>query len=148
MSRTKCYLLCLTFFHKKPREFRGGSQGRGSLGHSEAFHLLDPAVSYFDVEPKGGAVFVVGSLPFYLVPRALGLLKIGGRGASVKATLRSTLRSMCAWAHSLPAVRGPPRARPPQPLPDGRSGAPTPYDLDARDQQGFDEYANPKDLSP
>ena len=76
-------------------------------------------------------MFVVGSLPFYLVPRALGLLKIGGRGASVKATLRSTLRSMCAWAHSLPAVRGPPRARPPQPLPDGRSGAPTPYDLDA-----------------
>ena len=78
-------------------------------------------------------MFVVGSLPFCLAPRAWGLLKIGGLGASVKATLRSTLRSMGAWAPSLSAVRGPPHGPPPHPvpLPDGRSGAPTPYDLDA-----------------
>ena len=74
---------------------------------------------------------MVGSLPSCLVPRVLRLMKIGGGGAFVKTTL---------WFDSSVYVRGGscargclgPAARPTAnlPLPDGRSGARAPYDID------------------
>ena len=67
-----------------------GSQDHGASSHSEGFHVQDPAVSDFDVEPKGGAAFVVGSLPSCLAPFR-GLTKIGGKEGFVKADLGQTM---------------------------------------------------------
>ena len=58
MSRTKRYLLCLTFFHKKTRIFPGGHKVGEAASNAAGFHVQDPAVSNVDVEPKGGAAFV------------------------------------------------------------------------------------------
>ena len=121
----------------------------GSRGHGSRSRSYRPSMSRTrrfptsDVEPKGGAAFA--STRFRLVwgPVRRGLGKSAGWGHPSRR-LFSRLFGLCARgrAPSLPAVRAPRTPGHHQPLPDGRSGAPAPYDLD-----GANDAESPYELN-
>ncbi len=107
-----------------------GSRDHGASGHPAGFHVQDPAVSDFYVEPKGGAALcrltsVLSGAPY---TRAL---ENRGEGGFRQDDSLVRLFGLCARGLLRSRLSG---ARPSPdrhlPLPEGRSGAPTHYDLD------------------
>ena len=108
MRRTKRYPLCLTCFPQKNPEL-SGSRDHGASGHPAGFHVQDPAVSDFYVEPKGGAALCRLTSVLFGPPSG-GLRKSVGAGLSSRRPFgptrgrraRGLLRSLLSGARRAP----------------------------------------------
>ena len=109
MRRTKRYPLCLTCFPQKNPEL-SGSRDHGASGHPAGFHVQDPAVSDFYVEPKGGAALCRLTSVLFGPPSG-GLRKSVGAGLSSRRLFGPTLGHRARGLHGTTRLGGRRRGR-------------------------------------